>query len=120
MTYVHFDPPSFGDHVLAIATISLCFSVGGGSYVTKINWSLYSEPVINAAMAGVSYTALNMIGIQIGVQEHWNLLENGIIKIVDLIAPLVETDLSRKPPSKNFPSTIKNRINAKKRLLRRE
>ena len=65
------------------------------------------------------HNCLNEIGNEIGVQEHWNVLEHTIIKIVDYVVPLVELDLGNKSVKpKIIPSTIKNKINLRKRLLR--
>ena len=58
-----------------------------------------------------------MIGPQIGVQQHWNVLENVIINVVDAIAPLEEYTVSATSTLK-VNAHCKNKINLKKRLLK--
>ena len=97
---VNFEVPTFGDHVLAFASIPILFNARGCSYITKRCWKSYSENGINTLMTGIAFRILNTIGNQLGVQEHWNLIEGAVIGVVDAIAPLVDIDLSKKSDRK--------------------
>ena len=68
-------------------------------------------------MSGVNFNILNSISTEIVVQEHWNLLENAIVSIVDVVAPLLEMDCSPKAVNIHVPCNIKNLLNKSKRLL---
>ena len=59
-----------------------------------------------------------MISSEIGVQNHWNMLENCIIQIVDSIVPLVETAPdSVYHRARNVNNSIKTKMNLRKRLI---
>ena len=71
-------------------------------------------------MSGVNFNILNSISTEIVVQEHWNLLENAIVSIVDVVAPLLEMDCSPKAVNTHVPCNIKNLMNKRKRLLKND
>ena len=50
------------------------------------------------------------------VQQYWNMFENKLIKIVDLVAPLV--DHYDNVIKEIVPKVIKNKINKRNRLLK--
>ena len=90
-----------------------------GSYTTKRSRKSYSSNEIDARMKFVNFGILNVIGMDIGVQEHWNLLENTIVNIADLGAPLIEVDQCKNVAKQNtLPAVVKSKINLKKRLFR--
>ena len=84
---------------------------------SNINSVTSNNTLINEKISQLNFDILNQIGTEIGVQEHWNLLENAIINVVDVIVPLedVGSNQARTPGVCAF---IKNKINTKKRLIK--
>ena len=54
----------------------------------------------------------------LGVQEHWNVLENYIINVVDCLAPLEYNSVVPKKLASSIPKRIKSLLNLRKRLLK--
>ena len=52
------------------------------------------------------------------VQEIWNVYENVIINICDLLAPLIDQPTWVGPKRNSMPPFIKSKINKRKNLLK--
>ena len=111
MCNVHFEVPTFGDLVRAIANLSFNESPTDGVCTRKRSWKLFSSDEIKTGMEQIYFDFLNEISVNIGVQEHWNMLENFIINAVDSVAPLVEVDQGLP---RTIPATVKRKMNLKK------
>ena len=77
------------------------------------DWSKYEPALLNEILCNTNLTFENDT-----VQEYWNTFENTLIKIVDEIAPLKQFCNDSSFNSK-LPCPIKNKINRRKRLLRK-
>ena len=52
------------------------------------------------------------------MQQHWNVLEDVILGVVDSVTPLVETNSDLKLSKGSVPSFIKAKMNKRKNLLK--
>ena len=114
---VHMIEPVFGDHVLTI--VELHSNVENLINVkANRNWKGYSKIKMNDL---VSIKLGSTCWDDLNVQDHWNLLENEIVNIVDYLAPI---EYSSHDLSKNFknktPKNLKRLINLRKLLLRHD
>ena len=113
---VTFETPLFGDHVLIIVSLNMR-SIASNPVSRKRSWLSYSnmklKMLINAALA-----AENIKWCDLNVQEHWNALELVILENVDTCAPLVDIKVNRTNSMTKIPSSIKNKLNVRKRLLK--
>ena len=114
---VHMIEPVFGDHVLTI--VELHSNVENLINVkANRNWKGYSKIKMNDL---VSIKLGSTCWDDLNVQDHWNLLENEIVNIVDYLAPIeyYSHDLSKNFKNKT-PKNLKRLINLRKRLLRHD
>ena len=85
----------------------------------KRNWSSYSKEKIVDKIIGY-LTSHNILWPTLNVQEHWNCLELVILESLDYCAPLVDVKLNKNQTVTKVPSSIKNKLNLRKRLLKIE
>ena len=91
--------------MIVIATIPLKSNLWlNKNCVTRRCWRSYSEDTVKSAFSAIGFGSLNTIGSEIGVQQHWNLLENCLINVIDRIAPLVEVELGKRYNGKIVPN----------------
>ena len=105
---VNFDTPTFGDHVLVMATLVMR-KFKDSKMTFKRNWKNYTP----SCAAEVVMRTLNVISNQfdnLNVQEQWNEIERVMIESADKLAPLVEQSLARVAKPCQPVGTIK-RIN---------
>ena len=87
--------PAFGDHLL----IYIDYALKSDPIVTtyKRDWRRYSKELLNIELGKLDWN--------INVQEYWNVFENKLINVIDVIAPysvfVNNVALDSKPP-KNF------------------
>ena len=67
-----------------------------------------------------SLESVNFDWKKLNVQEHWNSIENVLLKIIDELVPLKSIDLNANSKLKTVPSLVKNKMNMRKRLLKLE
>ena len=113
---VNFETPTFGDHVLVMATL-----VNKNSKDLKVkikrNWKSYTPQIVADTIT--SYVnEMNIDFENLNVQEQWNQLEHVMIESADLVAPLVELSLARVAKPCQPVGIINRKINRRKRLLR--
>ena len=54
----------------------------------------------------------------LSVQDYWNVLELAILDGVECCAPLTEVKMGKNGHGSKIPSSVKNKLNIRKRLLR--
>ena len=104
--------PLIGDH--KIVTMQILGKKEAPKTIMKRNWRTYSKENL--------ITLLNEIQFNIesnSVQASWNLFENLLLPIIDKIAPLTPFENNATSSSLKEPRIIKNKMNLRKRLLRK-
>ena len=102
--------PEIGDHKLIILELSESAIIP--KKVLKRNWKNYSTEVLRQELSRsvFDYNITN-------VQQFWNNLENGIVGVVDAVAPV--TEFTNNYTTRSGPQTVlKPLINKKRRLLK--
>ena len=103
---------TFGDHLL------ISFVIGNGRHEVRHevrrSWQNYSKEWLLAGLAHVDFGD----GFT-SVQSCWNVFENSLVEIVDKICPLVPFINNSTVESIKPTPVIKNKINLRKRLLKR-
>ena len=103
---------TFGDHLL------ISFVIGNGRHEVRHevrrSWQNYSKEWLLASLAHVDFGD----GFT-SVQSCWNVFENSLVEIVDKICPLVPFINNSTVESIKPTPVIKNKINLRKRLLKR-
>ena len=115
---VYFETPVFGDHVLVITELRLraVTNVKNSSLCRK--WSDYTPKKLNSFLYPMIISECSLL-INCSVQSYWNLLENLLITVTDLLAPLVENVAKNLDKNKNkvVPPFVNSKINKRNRLL---
>ena len=102
----------FGDHSLVSFTVSVCQQ--GQQTVIKRNWRNYSKEQLVTELSLVDF------GDSFAdVQSCWNSFENNLISIVDKLCPLEPFIANTTLKSISIPPFVKNKMNLRKRLLKR-
>ena len=104
--------PSFGDHKMVYCIYNDIKSAP--SVTIRRNWRHYSRDKLITLLNQTSWTIKSD-----SVQDAWNEIENKLIKIVDLIAPLEEFTNDRITKSTKAPTYILAAKNRRKKLLSR-
>ena len=101
--------PYFGDHEMIFCHYNDAKVTP--SYTKRRNWRHYTKEKLNSILSQTSWTILSD-----SVQDTWNEIENKLIKIVDIVAPIEEftNERSTKSITPPFISAAKNR---RKKLL---
>ena len=90
---VDFEVPTFGDHV----SVKVKFAIKGDCYQSKIiikqAWSMYSSERVCKELNDCSLQAVTKQCMDAVVQEHWNVLENVILTVIDSIAPVITSKI---------------------------
>ena len=105
-----FHPP-FGDHIPVVVEINHSKPVIKTS--TRRDWHFYT-----ALNCSTVFESVNFDIDCNDVQEYWNNLENIIINEVDKLVPLTEFKNDCGPISKP-PQAIRNKLNKRKRLIKK-
>ena len=113
---INFETPLFGDHVLII--INLKVQPPKNNIVSQMrDWSIYSKERLIATMSTLLDAHTNNFHFM-NVQEHWNAVELAILETVDTCAPLTDVKINRNNGVTKLPSSIKHKLNLRKRLLK--
>ena len=108
--------PIFGDHSLVLVEIIIKPQLGSNVTTTR-NWKSYvplnAKTMLTFDMAGIDDQCLN-----ISVQDHWNVLENILINVIDSLAPLFTLSVKLKSNKNVVPRNVKQKMNRRKRLIR--
>ena len=108
--------PIFGDHSLVLVEIIIKPQLGSNVTTTR-NWKSYvplnAKTMLTFDMAGIDDQCLNM-----SVQDHWNVLENILINVIDSLAPLFTLSVKLKSNKNVVPRNVKQKMNRRKRLIR--
>ena len=113
---VNFETPTFGDHVLVMATLTNKNSKDVKDKI-KRNWKTYSPQTAAASII----CGINLLSNQydnLNVQEQWNQLEHVMIESADRVAPLIRQGLASTAKLCHLDGIIKRKLNKRKRLLR--
>ena len=113
---LNFETPTFGDHVLVMATLTNK-NFKGIEMKIKRNWNLYTPQAVAVAIS----CGINLMNNQydnLNVQEQWNQLERVMVETADQMAPLVGQGLTRVVRSCQPMGIIKSKLNKRKRLLK--
>ena len=116
VTNVSFVTPTFGDHVLILVDITVKTHVNTDSF-QKRNWNSYSPLELNTLIT-LALTTITVTCDNLNVQDHWNLLELAILDGVESCAPLSYAKLGHTGKELSIPSSIKNKLNVRKILLK--
>ena len=113
---VTFSVPVFGDHVLVLIELNAKHTVNNET-IQRRAWSSYLPIEMNNVLLN-NLNANNVNLSDLNVQDCWNTIENIIINTVDKVAPMKK--FPSNPPAKNVnvPSSIKQKINKRDRLLK--
>ena len=103
--------PPFGDHVVLIFGHSCTQNKTVYNY--RRNWENYNKDKLCEMLGDINWDIDDD-----SVQCYWNTFENKLIGVVDAIVPMTKFMNSNSQISK-LPQNIKNKINIRKRLLKR-
>ena len=103
--------PPFGDHVVLIFDHSCTQNKTVYNY--RRNWKNYNKDKLCEMLGDINWDIDDD-----SVQCYWNTFENKLIGVVDAIVPMTKFMNSNSQISK-LPQNIKNKINIRKRLLKR-
>ena len=84
--------------------------------ITLRNWKLYN-PIIAAAKLSSKLSGINVKCENLSVQDHWNVMENVLINVIDDCAPLF-TPNCKKGAKEVVPRNVQHKMNRRKRLIR--
>ena len=111
--FVNFKVPTFGDHNLIIAKLTVKLTKNSVS-ICKRNWLYYSK---NFLIDNIDVTNLLPNG---DVQAQWNALEHSLIMAADIVAPIIVINKNPKTKNTDAPPNVKRMFNRRKNLLRIE
>ena len=103
--------PVFGDHTMVVASIAL--NKPRPTTYLRRDWRKYSREVLLSELNKIDWNIMDD-----SVQEYWNTFENKLVEVVDQVAPLREFR-DNVVPKECLPNWVKNKINTRKRLLKR-
>jgi hypothetical protein len=103
--------PIFGDHTMVVASV-LLNKPSPSTYIRR-DWRLYNSDVLKAELLKIDWDIQDD-----RVQDFWNSFENKLVGVVDLVAPLSEFR-ENYVPKECLPNWVKNKLNYRKRLLKR-
>ena len=104
--------PEIGDHKLIVCTINMNSINPPPTTVIKRCWKTYNKDKLNAGLATCDFD----VDIN-DVQGFWNHIENELIGVIDVVAPL--TEFTGNCTTRTHPSEkLKPKINRKRRLLK--
>ena len=115
ITNVVFETPVFGDHVLVVVNLTLTYNNSDETNALKRDWRKYSKLKL---ISGLSphIEPINAIGQETTVaQEFWNVLENVIISVIDVIAPIGSPQVNKLKPQVHH--VTKKLLNRRKRFI---
>ena len=112
---VKFETPTFGDHVLIIVNVNLRAEFPVEVHQSR-DWRFYSAVRIKAVTSS-ALLAKTVNWYNLSVQDHWSVLELVILDSVDSCAPLVDAKQNAAGRGSKIPSSIKNKLNKRKRLI---
>ena len=110
VSYISNFKPIIGDHLCVMFCLNT--SKVTPRVLLRRDWRYYSKEVLEIELGKKDWHF-----VIDSVQEHWNVLENMIIGIVDTIAPIVEFQ-NESVKNSHTPIHIKTKMNARKRLLK--
>ena len=102
--------PEIGDHKIIIVKVD--GSLPKPTFMIKRNWKKYCPELLTSKLA-----ACNFVYNTTNVQQFWNKLENEIINVVDVLAPLTEFTNNHTTNS-SVNSQVRPLIQKKRRLLK--
>ena len=102
--------PLFGDHLMLIITINL--GKPKPKLIWRRNWRHYSKDNLCHSLAGINWHSESS-----SVQDFWNNFENKLAGVIDNLIPVSKENKSFT--SIVPPPMVKNKINLRKRLLKR-
>ena len=104
--------PIFGDHCLVAFEIE--FVRPKPTKVLRRNWRSYSKEQLLQELRCVDF------GDEfVSVQSCWNVFENKMISVIDKLCPMEQFVANNTIASLKIPPTVKNKLNLRKRLLKR-
>ena len=92
--------PMFGDHALVMVEL-ISKSQPMVKTITLRNWKLYN-PIIAAAKLSSKLSGINVKCQNLSVQDHWNVMENVLINVIDDCAPLFTPNCKKEVPKNQF------------------
>ena len=104
--------PIFGDHCLVAFDIE--FTRPKPTRILRRNWRSYSKEKLLQELRRVDF------GNEfVNVQSCWNVFENNLINVIDKMCPMEQFVANNTIASLKVPPTVKNKLNLRKRLLKR-
>ena len=89
----------------------------GTNVTTTRNWkfddALNAKTMLTSGMAGIDEKCLDM-----NVQDHWNVMENILINVIDSLAPLFIFSVKLKSNKNVVPRNVKQKMKRRKRLIK--
>ena len=110
--------PAIGDHLLIKVELNIK-DIAQSNFVLKRDWKNFCNVKLNQKLQD-SFESTNISWQNLNVQEHWNCLENILLKIIDELSPLKYVDQNSNTKVKTIHPLIKNKINLRNRLLKLE
>ena len=83
---IYFETPTFGDHALVMAELTLRLSNNNKNNSLHRIWSNYNAETLRALLHPPIVSKCNLF-INCNVQSLWNLLESVLITVTDTLAP---------------------------------
>ena len=109
-SFVHLTP-FFGDHDMVTFVVNC--EINNGDVIFSRDWRNYSKEVLVCELSKIKWDL-----DYDSVQSFWNYLERNIITTVDKIVPMVPF-VNNRAVNKKIPRVIINKINIRKRLLKK-
>ena len=104
--------PEIGDYKLIVCTINMNSLNPPPVSVIKRCWKSYNKDILNAGLASCDFN----VDIN-DVKGFWNHIENELIRVIDIVAPL--TEFTGNCATRTHPyEKLKPKINRKRRLLK--
>ena len=85
--------------------------------ITLRNWKLYN-PIIAAAKLSSKLSGISVKCQNLSVQDHWNVMENVLINVIDDCAPLFTPNCKKRGAKELIPRNVQHKMNRRKRLIR--
>ena len=116
---VDFVVPTFGDHLLVKVELILVKNCYRNVIKIKRAWSKYSPESLCKKLNYCNLLTFSNQCNDANVQEHWNVLENVIVTVIDSLAPIVTCENVPSRRNDKVPREIKSKINLRKTLLKK-
>ena len=116
---VDFEVPTFVDHILIKVKLPFKKIFYQNTDKIKRAWSKYLIEQVYKDLNDCNLLAITAQCCDAVVQEHWNVLKNVILKVIDSLAPIVTCEIGFTNRKSKIPQEISCKMNTRKSIIKK-